>query len=521
VLTHPGPGTKGQASVQRQRTTELPAVPVSRSGVGLAEGFGLRICVHRGLLRIEDGVDGGRRTELVRSTSRGVRIVLLGRAGNVSVEALRWIGDVGAALSVIDAGSGRLIAAAEPAGSNSPQLRRAQAFAPTSDIGLRIASRLIRMKIAGQLEQLERWFPTEPELQSVADRLDALEEAPNLAAVRQIEAEAANDYWGAWRKRRLTFVRRDERSVPEHWSTFPGRRSWVAGTSPRMAGCPTNSMLNLGYAFGELEARIACLTAGLDPGLGVIHTDQKSRDSMALDLLEGSRHIVDGWVRELIANHAFSKGDFYETRRGVFRVGTDLARAMAEQLLPALRRSLGPIAEEVAAEIGSSTDRPLRSAPRVREPRRSRGRGRTSVRAVASTSCLVCDSTLATTGRKVCDACLPVYDAERTKKLSSAGKATLAAMRAADIDPAQTPQARAKRAAKSRSTTTAMRAWEREHGRGDPAVYDSEVVPRLAGMSVPQLASLTGLSRFHCGKVKRGERRLHARHWDQVIAAKR
>jgi hypothetical protein len=133
----------------------------------------------------------------------------------------------------------------------------------------------------------------------------------------------------------------------------------------------------------------------------------------------------------------------------------------------------------------------------------------------------MCGDVLDDSERVICGGCLPRYDAERTAKLSSAGKATLATMRAADIDPAQTPEARAKRAAKSKSTSTAMRAWEREHGRGDPVVYDSEVVPQLAGMSVPQLASLTGLSRFHCGKVKRGERRLHARHWDQVMAATR
>jgi hypothetical protein len=38
-------------------------------------------------------------------------------------------------------------------------------------------------------------------------------------------------------------------------------------------------------------------------------------------------------------------------------------------------------------------------------------------------------------------------------------------------------------------------------------------------MAVPKLMKLTGLSQFHCWKVRKGERRLHARHW-QAIAVK-
>ena len=39
-------------------------------------------------------------------------------------------------------------------------------------------------------------------------------------------------------------------------------------------------------------------------------------------------------------------------------------------------------------------------------------------------------------------------------------------------------------------------------------------------MTVPQLMKLTGLSQFHCWKVRKGERRLHVRHWDAVLEAR-
>jgi hypothetical protein len=98
-------------------------------------------------------------------------------------------------------------------------------------------------------------------------------------------------------------------------------------------------------------------------------------------------------------------------------------------------------------------------------------------------------------------------------------KATLAAMRASPNDPARSPEAIAKKRAKSRSTSLAMRAWERKHGRGDRGLYDREVVPRIQQMTVPQLMTVTGLSQFHCWKVRKGERRLHARHWEAVLLA--
>jgi hypothetical protein len=120
--------------------------------------------------------------------------------------------------------------------------------------------------------------------------------------------------------------------------------------------------------------------------------------------------------------------------------------------------------------------------------------------------------------RSVCDGCLPVYAEERAEKLRSAGKVTLAAMRAADTDPAKSPEARAKRAARSREVMLANRAWEREHGRTfDVARYESEVLPRMQSMTIPALAHATGLSGYYLWRIKKGERRLHPRHWDRML----
>jgi hypothetical protein len=203
------------------------------------------------------------------------------------------------------------------------------------------------------------------------------------------------------------------------------------------------------------------------------------------------------------------------------RLSSSLAKLLAQAALPRLESAAQPVVEEVVRILAASSSAPIRPRTRrsrimggVVQPRLAR-HVRTSGR-VAS-ACRICGLILDDPEREICDECLPEYDADRTAKLATSGKATLAAMRESAEDPARSPEARAKKCEKSRSTSLAMRAWEREHGRGDPEVYKRDVLPRIQELTVPQLVKLTGLSQFHCWKVRKGERRLHARHWSTIL----
>src|SRR6516165_11103849 len=83
--------------------------------------------------------------------------------------------------------------------------------------------------------------------------------------------------------------------VPEHWQKFGARMSPITG-SPRLAVNPPNAVLNYLYAMLEAEARLAASELGLDPGLGVLHKDTPNRDSLACDLMEPVRPLVDAFV---------------------------------------------------------------------------------------------------------------------------------------------------------------------------------------------------------------------------------
>jgi hypothetical protein len=187
-------------------------------------------------------------------------------------------------------------------------------------------------------------------------------------------------------------------------------------------------------------------------------------------------------------------------------------------------RDLQAAAQLVVEDVVEVLARSSPSSMRIRTRNGPIKRGTVQTRPITQkgsktlrSACRVCGLILDDPDRHICDECLPEFDRERTARLSQMGKARLAAMRASNEDPAHSAAAREKRAQKSRATSSAMRAWEREHGRGDPKTYEREILPRIQAMTVPHLMRLTGLSQFHCWKVRMGERRLHARHWEAVM----
>jgi hypothetical protein len=76
-------------------------------------------------------------------------LVVIGSAGYITLEASRWLRDVGAALVHIDA-EGALVAQSAAVGSDFPALRRAQALSANSPVGLALAPRSWRGSLAAR-----------------------------------------------------------------------------------------------------------------------------------------------------------------------------------------------------------------------------------------------------------------------------------------------------------------------------------------------------------------------------------
>ena len=77
--------------------------------------------------------------------------------------------------------------------------------------------------------------------------------------------------------------------------------------------------MNYLYAILESESRLALATLGLDPGIGVLHNDLRSRDSLACDLMEPVRPKVDELLLQLLTGQ-LRREWFFEQRDGNCRL---------------------------------------------------------------------------------------------------------------------------------------------------------------------------------------------------------
>lgn len=287
-------------------------------------------------------------------------------------------------------------------------------------------------------------------------------------------------------------------------------------------------MLNYLYAILETEVRLAILAMGMDPGMGMLHTDLKGRDSFVFDVIEPVRPIVDDHVLTLLDKRTFSAREFWETREGVCRLMPPMAKALAE-MGPQLAKVTAPVVEQVAqrlAENRGTVATPLRIPTLLSQANRSAGRAdvRTSAKKPtrnaklsAPNACRECGILLKNTERQYCDECLPKREAEQAVTFSEAGRRKMAELRAGGRDPSQTREARKLRGAKNSQRMQEQKVWETEYGTdADPDVFTREILPKLHGVSLAKMAEATGLSQQYCSTIRRGLKVPHFRHWHSL-----
>ena len=76
------------------------------------------------------------------------------------------------------------------------------------------------------------------------------------------------------------------------WST--GTRKYAFESRSRNPADPFNCMLN--YSYGILYSNVekACIIAGLDPYIGIMHTDNYNKKALVYDIVEMYRDI---WMK--------------------------------------------------------------------------------------------------------------------------------------------------------------------------------------------------------------------------------
>jgi len=334
-------------------------------GIIVASGWGLKIYVERGHLIVHEGIGSKRTTaRFNRARSRLRRLVVIGHSGFVTLEALRWIRDVGAVFVQIDADASVVAMGVPIRVSRTKDLRRAQVLAAENDRGREALVGLLEAKLEAQARLTAKLLGYRPSAQAnrngkltvpqaICAQGAVLSEATSVAELRRIESVAGRYYWQTFAHLPISFDSSFASSVPDHWHHAGPRtpRNTEAGHKrPKGAQTPAHAIVNYLYAILETEATNAAQRMGFDPTLGLMHADKRYRPSLASDLMEPARPAADELAVSLLEARKLCRGEVFETRLGICRLGPSLARELGS-FAPVLGKAVAPHAERLARVI--------------------------------------------------------------------------------------------------------------------------------------------------------------------------
>jgi CRISPR-associated endonuclease Cas1 len=486
------------------------APQISKSGVLTLYGFGVRVTMHTGHLQVEDGIGHERRTlRLPRVNHKLKRLVCIGDDGFVTLAALRWLSDVGASFAMLDR-LGKVRVVTGPVSPSEARLRRAQALALGNGTAVKIARELISAKLSGQEVLVREKLKNIRTADFIAALGARLADATDLDAIRAIESRAAAEYWNAWRDLPILFPRKDANRIPAHWLSFGTRHSPLTG-GPRLSVNPANSLLNYTNAVAESECRLAACACGLDPGLGVLHTDTANRDSLALDLIETIRPAIESWILRWMMHEPLRRSDFIEAPDGNCRLSTSLCSKLSETA-PTWGKLIAPWAEYIAHSLRArNSSRPAISrgfSTPLTQAHRRKAKSTSLPALKTPTVGRVCDGCGAPTrvGRN-CPKCGREISRNKLTELAKSGRMA-----------AQRPEARRKHSETQRRHEAAKRAWRSVPRPISPdgPTYDREIQPRLASVTISTISSTLGVCESYAADIRAGRHRPHPRHWEAL-----
>jgi CRISPR-associated endonuclease Cas1 len=416
----------------------------------VVEGYAASLNVERGHLVVKDGFTKEDRREIhfPRGRCTVERIVIRAPGGTVSMESISWCASMGIAISFV-ASDSTLLNCLVPDAPHDGPVKRAQAVSAVTDDALLLARYLLTKKMDSQIAAIERDFGrlgigSDPSRKAAVAQIRSciasLAQAQMLVDFLTLEGRAAQIYhdllvatplpWREWALKR----------IPEHWAAISprtnGRRERV-----RDATDPFNAILNYCYTLLEVETRIACEAVGLDPDLGLLHTDDRLRESFIYDLLEPLRSRADVWALELLRKEKLHPPMFHELRDGIVRLDPDLTGLLATTMMPRFRKAALEVANDYAKQLRRIIvpRRLVREAPKPIAARRETWE---------RSACGYCKEPLSRKGLKFCGRhCYLRYSVEVAKPIEKA-QARLAEMRAAGLHPGHGGEAAKKRGAK-------------------------------------------------------------------------
>ncbi len=224
-------------------------------------------------------------------------------------------------------------------GGRHVRLRISQLRAATDpSFRSRYARRLVETKLHHQASFMRDAAERRPdlgyEMRRAADRLNNAArqvgrlEADGPGALMGTEGAAAAQFFLAYR---LLFA----------------KSLGFTGRNRRPPRDPVNATLSLGYTLLHVEAIKAVSGCGLDSGIGFLHEPEQGRESLACDLVETERALVDGLVWNLFRERQLRPEHFRITDGGCL-MAKAARRAFYEAVEPVLTKARGRLRRRCA-----------------------------------------------------------------------------------------------------------------------------------------------------------------------------
>ena len=137
---------------------------------------------------------------------------MIGSDGFITLEALRWLSVQDVAFSMLER-DGKVLCVTGPVRPSDARLRRAQAIAGQSVVGIQIARELISRKLAGQEHVARHKLLTENIADAISGYRAELPNADTLERIRLLESRAAAVYWSVWRSLPVNFPKKDDSRI--------------------------------------------------------------------------------------------------------------------------------------------------------------------------------------------------------------------------------------------------------------------------------------------------------------------
>ncbi|WP_209616674.1 CRISPR-associated endonuclease Cas1 [Methanolobus bombayensis] len=153
---------------------------------------------------------------------------------------------------------------------------------------------------------------------SFSEDSSKLADASNINEIMGIEGGVAWKYWNEFNK-----------AIPDEYDFCSRIDQYRRATG---AGDKVNVMFNYGYALLEAECLRAINAVGLDPHVGFLHEMNTGKNSLAYDLQEPFRFLVDLVVINLVESERMEKKDFIRTENYSLKLRPSGAKKLTEEV---------------------------------------------------------------------------------------------------------------------------------------------------------------------------------------------